>query len=360
MQVSSKTLIEQLSNASGTPGREEDIRDIIRQHLTDLVEFSQDKLGSLICHHQGSHANPRIMIAGHLDEIGFIVRHVTRDGFIKFHPLGGWRESTLLAQQVLIRTAKGDLPGIIGAKPIHHLKDDEKKNSLDMETMFIDVGACSKQEAMEDFGIAPGDHIVPRTSCISLHNSRLLCGKAFDDRVGVALLIDTLRTIAAQGHPNTIFGVGTVQEEVGTRGAQTAVAQVNPDLALVVEAPPADDVPGANIDEVQGALGKGPQIRVFDPTMITNRKLVQFVLETAKSCHIPVQTAVRISGGTDAKPIHLHRYGIPTIVIGIPVRYAHSHAGILNLDDYEYTLSLLLALLKRLDVERVTGFTDFP
>ena len=353
------TLLEQLSNAAGTPGNEDEVRAVIRQHLAGLVEFSHDKLGSLICRKQGGSETPRVMLAGHLDEIGLIVRYVTGDGFIKFHPLGGWWEHVLLAQAVTIKSARGDIHGIIGAKPIHHLKEGERKSVLTIEDMFIDVGARSKEEASEAFGILPGDHIVPHTRFRALHNPRLVCGKAFDDRAGVALVVDALKALANQDHANTLYGIGTAQEEVGTRGSETAVHQVDPHIAIVLEGTPADDLPGSSKEETQGMLGKGPQIRLFDPTMITNRKFAGFVIETAQTCRIPHQVAVRISGGTDAKPIHVHRGGVPTIVLGVPVRYAHSHAGILNLDDYDHTLQLLIEVVKRLDAERVASFTEF-
>ncbi len=358
MGATSKDLLEQLSNASGTPGNEGEIRAIICQYLDGLADFSYDRLGSIICKKPGG-GSPSLMLAGHMDEIGLIVRYVTNDGFVKFHPLGGWWEHTLLAQQVKIKTAKGDVLGIIGAKPFHYLKEGERKNVLDMEAMFVDVGARDQREAVEKFGISPGDHIVPHTVFSVLRNPRLVIGKAFDDRVGVALLVDALRNIAGGEHPNRIYGVGTVQEEVGTRGAATAVELVNPDVAVVLEGAPADDLPGTGSDGTQGVLGKGPQIRLFDPTMITNRKFAQFVVDTARAGGLPYQIAVRVSGGTDAKPIHQHRSGVPTVVIGVPVRYAHSHAGVLSLDDYEHTLQLLMALLKRLDTKTVAAFTDY-
>jgi putative aminopeptidase FrvX len=359
MILSSKDLLAQLSNAAGTPGHEEEVRNIVRQQLAGLVEFSYDKLGSIVCRKHGSKESPKVMLAGHLDEVGFIVRYVTHDGFIKFHPLGGWWEQTLLAQQVVIQTAKGNVPGIIGAKPVHHLRDDERKKVLEIADMFIDVGAKDQQEATERFGILPGDPILPLTSFTTMQNPRFVSGKAFDDRVGVALFVEAITRLADHEHPNAIYGVGTVQEEVGIRGAETAVDQIDPDVAIVLEGPPADDLPGLNKDEIHGVLGQGPQIRLFDPTIITNRKLAQFVLETAKACQIPHQVAVRTSGGTDARSIHLHKIGVPTIVLGVPVRYAHSHVGILCLDDYDNTLKLLVELLKRLDMETVTSFTDF-
>jgi endoglucanase len=357
--LSSSELLAQLSNAAGTPGNEGEVRTIITQQLGGIADFSHDRLGSLICFKQGQAATPKVMIAAHMDEIGFIVRYVTNDGFVKFHPLGGWWSHVLMAQQVIIKTEKGDVPGIIGAKPPHHLSAEERKKLLKLKDMFIDVGARDKSQAEQEFGIMPGDHIVPATQFAPLGTPRLVSGKAFDDRVGVALMIDALQHFADKQHPNALYGVGTTQEEVGTRGADTAVDMVNPDVAIVLEGTPADDMPGVHKDEAQGIVGNGPQIRLFDPTMITNRAFARWMLNVAETSTIRHQVAVRVGGGTDARPIHVHLGGVPTIVLGVPVRYAHSHAGILSLEDYEQTLRLLVEALQRLDAAIVNSFTDF-
>ena len=357
--ISSKELLAQLSNAAGTPGNEREVRDIVRQQLEGVAEFSYDKMGSIICRKKGGKSAPKIMLAGHMDELGFIVRLITQDGFIKFHNLGGWWGHTMLAQRVIIRTAKGDVPGIIGAKPTHYLGPEERKKVMEIKDMYIDVGARDKEEAMEEFGILPGDHIIPHTQFMEMKNPRIVSGKAFDDRAGTALFVEAILQLANEELPNAIYGVGTVQEEVGTRGAKTAAKLVNPDLAIVLEGSPADDTPGFPKEESQGVQGAGPQIRAFDPTMIPNRKLVQFVIDTAKECEIPYQVAVRTSGGTDGRPIHMHNVGVPTIVIAPPVRYAHSHVSLLNLDDYDNTLELLLELLRRLNEGTVSSLTNY-
>ncbi len=355
----SKELLIQLSQAAGTSGNEGEVRNIIRQHLAGLAEFSYDKTGSMICRRQEGQVSPSIMLAAHLDEVGFIVRLITSDGFIKFYNLGGWWGHTMLAQRVIIKTATGDVPGIIGTKPVHHLGPEERDKVMEIKEMFIDVGAKDQQQAMEEFGISPGDHIVPHTIVTEMKNPRLISGKAFDDRVGVALFIETIRKLNGTELPNAVYGVGTVQEEVGMRGARTAVEAVNPDVAIVLEGAPADDTPGFSKEESQGALGEGPQLRVFDPCMIPNRNFIRFVTETAKACNIPIQIAVRTSGGTDGGPIHVHKSGIPTVVLAPPVRYIHGHISLLHLDDYDNTLTLLLELLKRLDTETVASFTDY-
>jgi len=356
---SSSKLLSQLSNATGTPGNEGDVRTIIKQHLGGIADFSYDKLGSMICFKQGQVDLPKVMLVAHMDEVGFIVRYVTSDGFIKFHPLGGWWSHVLMAQKVVVKTSKGDIPGVIGAKPPHHLSAREREKLVELADMFIDVGTRDKSQAEQEFGITPGDHIVPATRFAHMADTRLVSGKAFDDRVGVALMIDALRYFADKKHSNTLYGVGTTQEEVGMRGADTAVDMVNPDIAIVLEGTPADDMPGVNKEEAQGIIGYGPQIRLFDPTMITNRTLAQWVKNIAEECDIQHQVAVRVGGGTDARPIHLHLAGVPTIVLGVPVRYAHSHVGILSLDDYDKTLQLITETLQRLDTQTVASFADF-
>ncbi len=352
----SAQLLEKLSNVYGVSGDEGDIRSIIMNELKGIVEFSHDGLGSLICMKKGTAEAPKIMIAAHMDEIGFIVRYVTSDGFIKFHPLGGWWSHAVLAQRVIIRTATGVVRGVVGAKPVHHLKNEEMKKNLAIEDMFIDIGAVDKTDVMQTYGVRPGDPVIPDSEFTFLNNSRIVCGKAFDNRIGTALMIDSMKYLRDRSHPNTVFGTGTVQEEVGLRGAATSTALVDPDIALVLEGTPADDLPGVSKDEIQGRLGGGPQIRLYDPSMITDRKLSRIVMEVAEKRGIPYQTAVRTGGGTDAGRIHLHGTGIPTMVIAAPVRYAHSHVGVASLDDYDNTLKLVVALIESLDENTLSPF----
>jgi putative aminopeptidase FrvX len=358
--MSSCTLLEKLSNAFGPPGSEGDIRQIIRKELEGMADFSYDRLGSVICRRKaGATAAPRIILAAHMDELGFIVQAITKEGFIKIFNLGSWWPHTLLSQRVVIRTAKGDVMGIIGAKPSHFLSAEERKKVMDLKDLFVDVGAQDHKEAVEELGIKRGDFVVPQTEFRPLRNTRLVSGKAFDDRAGVGIMIDTIRRLGEEKLPNAVFGVGTVQEEVGTRGASTAPELIDPDMAIVIEGAPADDTPGFQITESQGQLGKGPQIRMFDPATIPNRRLSQFAVDTAQAHGIPHQIAVRESGATDARVIHLHKSGIASAVLSIPVRYAHSHVGVVNLDDYDHAVGLLIAMLKGLDEKTVHAFTDF-
>jgi len=222
--------------------------------------------------------------------------------------------------------------------------------------MYVDVGAASREEAAA-MGVRVGDTIVPHAEFIELAARDILSSKAFDNRAGVGLLCETLLALAHVRHPNTVVGVGAVQEEVGCRGAHTASALARPDVALVLEGTPADDLPG--FTERQAVLGKGPQIRFLDPTAISNRRLVRLVEEVAQANGIPVQLAVRRSGGTDAKAIQPRSGGVPTVVIGVPARYIHTHVSLIHWRDYLAAAELVLAVVTRLDRRTVEGIVDF-
>ena len=243
-------------------------------------------MGSVFCTKQGDAREPRVLLDSHLDEVGFIVQRVTDSGYVKFLPVGGWWAHTLLAQRVHIVTKHGKVPGVIGSIPPHLLGAGSREKVMEIQNLFIDIGAESDNQASDDFGVVPGCPIVPYGPFIPMKNPRLFSAKAFDNRLGVALVIQTLQKLGK--HPNTIVGSGSAQEEVGLRGARTVAQMVQPDVAIILEGPPADDTPGADSDAVQGRLGGGVQIRLYDPTMIPSPRLCEFVVETAKSHQIPI------------------------------------------------------------------------
>lgn len=350
-------LLKRLSEAHGTSSCEDAVRRLFAAELDESL--STDKLGNVFCTLTGSSDAPRLMIEAHMDEVGFAVRLITAEGFLRFTTLGGWWGHTLLAQRVRILTRSGDeVLGVITSKPPHFLSKAEREKVIEPGEMFIDIGASSADE-VQAWGIRIGDPIVPASDFTHLRNDQLIVGKAFDNRVGMALVIQALQQLRQAEHPNTIIGVGSVQEEVGTRGAQTAASASQPDVALIMEATPADDAPGSPSAESQGRLGKGPQIRLMDPSAIMNRGLAQWAIDVAEELEIPHQIAVRTSGGTDARPIHLANDGIPCVVIGVPARYIHTPNSIIDLDDYLQTLRLVTELGKRLDAERCASFTRF-
>ena len=345
----SKELLEELTGAAGGSGVEGEVREIMRRYLAPLASIRQDRLGCIIAEKAGAGEGPRVMLTAHMDEIGFMVKTVTEDGFLRFTPLGGWPEQVLLAQRVTIKGRRGDVPGVIGSKPPHLMDREERKKMVQIKDMFIDVGAKDKEE-VESLGIRPGDPIVPVGNMESMKNGKYLMAKAIDDRVGCGLLIEVCEELSGLGHPNTLYAVGTVQEEVGTRGAATSVAAIDPHVALILDVSIATDVPGLK-GEVEGKLGQGPTIGLFDSSMIPNVNLRDLCIETAEELAIPYQYSIMEGGGTDGGRIHLHGTGVPSLVIGVPVRYIHSHVGIMHLDDYLWARQLIVGLIRKLDTE---------
>ncbi len=347
-------LLQSLTDAHGVPGYETEIRTLLRQYMEPLGAVTQDGLGSLICHQPGD--GPKVMLAGHMDEIGFMVSHVTKEGFLKFVQLGGWWDQVLLGHRVIIKTRAGDVVGVIGAKPPHLLPPDERKKVVVKKEMYIDIGATSRQE-VEAAGVRLGDPIVPHGRFQKMAGGKTYLAKAFDNRVGCALVIDALRHFQETAHPNQIFGVQTVQEEVGIRGATTSVRAVNPDVAVILESDIAGDVPGIKDEESSVKLGGGPTLILYDARMIPNIKLRNLVVDTAAERNIPLQFSAMTGGATDGGAIHLHGTGVPTVVIGVAARHIHSHGAILHRDDYDHAVKLLTAVVARLDSDAVSDLT---
>jgi endoglucanase len=349
-------LLKQLTEVSGVPGFEAEVRGMIRAELAGITAVEQDKIGSIVCRKAGAQEAPKVMLAAHMDEIGFMVKQITKDGHVRFVPLGGWWEQVMLAQRVIIKTSKGDVPGVLGAKPPHILTAEERKKMVEKQDMYIDIGATSRQE-VEDAGVRPGDPVVPVSAFTPMASGKTYLGKAWDDRVGCALFIQTIQRLATEAHPNTLYGVGTVQEEVGLRGAKTTAYVVEPDVAIILEGDICYDLPGMKQDEPLVALGKGPSLLIFDAGMIPNTRLRDLAIETAKQLGIPLQFSSMEGGRTDGGIIHLHNAGVPTLVLSVPARHIHSHTGIIHRDDYDHLLNLLVALVKRLDADTVRGLT---
>lgn len=350
-------LLRELSEAPGVSGYEEEVRHIIRRHLKDITIIEQDRLGSIVCRKDGEEAAPRIMLAGHMDEVGFIVKLITDEGFIRFSPLGGWWGHVMLAQRVVIKTRGGDVQGLIGSKPPHVLSDEERKKLQEPKDMYVDIGAVSAEE-VKGLGIRPGDPIIPVCPFTVLNTGKTYMGKAFDDRVGCALFIDVIKDLTKDKHPNTVYGVGTVQEEVGLRGARTSSWVVEPDVGLTMEIGIAGDVPDVKKEDAQGKLGKGPVIMLRDGSMIPNLRLRDLFIDTAEELKIPYQFDMMERGGTDSGAIHLHRRGVPNLVVGVPTRHIHSHAGIIHREDYDNAVRLVAAVVKKLDAKTVAGLTE--
>jgi endoglucanase len=348
-------LLKNLTDAHGVPGFEDEAIEVMKSHLKAADEIKYDKLGSLVAVKNGKTRKPRVMIAGHIDEIGFIVKEVTSEGYIKFLPLGGWWGHVALSQRVIIKTSKKDIPGIIGSRPPHILEEEERKKVQKVKDMFIDVGACDGFD-VSSLGIRPGDPIVPDSRFRVMGNRNLYMNKAFDNRIGAAAAVAVVNELAGVKHPNTVYAVGTVQEEVGLRGAGTAAHLVDPDVAIVADVSLADDGPGASKSSA-GKLGSGPSITVMDGSMIPNRRLRDLVIDIATEKKIPFHLAALDRGGTDGGRIHISRAGVPCLYMGIATRYIHSHSGIIHKGDFENLVKLIVEVVKVLDSKKVASLT---
>ena len=350
-------VLRELSEAFGVPGYEDEVRAAMARHLKPLAEVTYDRLGSIIARQKGSAAEPRVMLPAHMDEVGLIVRQITSDGFLRFVSAGGWWSQVMLGQRWVVRTRRGDVVAYTGARAPHLLSDEERKKSVEPKDMFLDIGAKDQQQAL-DMGVRPGDPVAPFSRFADLGNGRLL-GKAWDDRVGCAMVIEVLRQLARLGHPNTVYAVGTTQEEAGLLGAQTSAFAIKPQVAIVAEVSVASDVPGSTQDGSYSELGKGVALCIRDAGLIPNRRLRELVAGVAEEAGIPIQYVTMERGTTDGTRVQVHGEGVPTLYIGPPTRYIHSHAGLIDADDFDNAVKLLVEVTKRLDQNTVAGLTRY-
>jgi len=340
--------LKKLSSLPGIPGNEKKVSQFISSEIKDVVDqIIYDNLGSLIGV-KGEHG-PKVMVAGHMDEVGLLVTQITKEGFVKFQTIGGWFSQVMLAQVWEIHTKKGVVIGVTGVKPPHIIPVDKRTVAIGIDTMYLDLGVDSKEEA-EALGVEPGCMVVPHSEFMVLGNEKYLLGKAWDNRIGSAAVIEVLKRLG-KNETNQLYGTFTVQEEMGLRGAKTSSYVVEPEIAIAVDTGLANDVPGGEPD--QQSLGKGPQILIFDAGLVPHSALRELVLEVAKEEKIPYQETYISGGRTDAGHMHLAHRGAASISICIPTRYMHSHTSIVHYDDYENTIKLVLALVKRLDRKTV-------
>ncbi len=351
-------LLKEITEANGVSGYENEVRAIMSRELKKHSnELQYDKLGSVMGVKKGKAADTRVMVIGHMDEIGFMVKEITKEGFIRFLPLGGWWGHVALSQRMRIITAKGPVLGVVGSKPPHMLLDDERRKVMELKDMYIDVGVQAKFDVTKKLGVRIGDPIIPDSNFTIMSNNKMYLSKAFDNRVACAIVIDVLKNLKGRGHPNTVLGAASVQEEVGCRGAATLAHIGEPDVCIVCDTGIALDMPPDGFGKAE-RLGNGAAILVYDATMIPNIKLRDLVIKTAESKKIPYHLTYMERGGTDGSRIHISRMGVPSIVIGPPVRYIHSHNGILNRTDYDNTVKLITEVIKKLDKKTVKSLTE--
>jgi endoglucanase len=337
--------LEKLSNACGVAGREEEVRDLMKKYLKPYVDqVIEDKLGNIIGLKKGKKNAPKVMIAGHMDEIGLLVKTISKEGFLQFSKIGGIDDRILLAQKVMVYTEKGPLHGIIGSKPPHIQKEDERKRVMTYDELFIDIGAESQEEARE-MGVRIGD-VVGFDVKFARISKNIVIGKAFDDRIACAVMIDAMKQLGKS--ECTVYAVGTVQEEVGVRGATTAAYGIYPDVGIALDVTVAGDTPGVKESEAPVKMRKGPSLTVADNGLISHPKVLRMLIEAAEEEKIPYQLETGLPGSTDAARISLAREGVPCGVISIPTRYIHAPTSLLDLDDVEYAVKLTVAAVKRI------------
>ncbi|WP_206099714.1 M42 family metallopeptidase [Longirhabdus pacifica] len=339
-----KQLFKTLTELPAVSGFERGLRRFVKQQMTPYAdEIIQDALGGIFAVKKG--AGPKIMVAGHLDEVGFMVSMITSNGMLKFKPIGGLWNQTLLAQRVRIVTDEGQIPGVIASVPPHLLSEAQRKAPLDIDNMLIDIGADNK-EHVEQMGVRPGQQICFECPFTPLADPKKILAKAWDNRYGVGLALELLKEVHREPLPNSLYIGATVQEEVGLRGAEVAANMINPDLFFALDCSPANDT--SSKGDVFGKLGEGTLLRILDRTMITHRGLVEYILDTAETHRVPYQYYIS-AGGTDAGKVHLHGNGVPSAVIGVCARYIHTSSAILHTDDYDAAKELLHHLVRSLD-----------
>lgn len=357
--MDSLKLIEALSNAYGACGFEDEVVEIAEKyaHDEDLGAVRHDcNLNVYINAKENTGKKPVVMVDAHSDETSFIVQAIKPNGTLRFLPLGGWSDFTIPAHKVKVQTYDGRwVSGVVASTPVHFLSNAQKNACPTVSDMVIDIGAVSKEEVEKDFNIHIGAPVVPDVTFEYNDANGVMLGKAFDNRLGCAAVLDTMKELKGQSLDVDVVGTLTSQEEIGERGAFVTRDVVKPDIAICFEGCPADDT--FNPDYfIQTAMKKGPMLRHFDRSMITNPRFQRFSLELGRELGIPVQESVRSGGGTNGGPIHMSNGGVPVIVIGVPVRYIHSHHGFASVEDYNNSVKLAVEIVKRLSKEQIEKF----
>ncbi len=347
--------LEALSNAYGAPGFEDDVNQVIREYAGERFDIQEDSMRNLILlrkNHDGD--KPVLMLDGHSDEVGFIVQSIRPNGTIKFVTNGSWSAQNVAAHKVKIKNADGVyIEGIVASKPPHFSSGPE--TLIPISEMVIDVGSSSYEETIREYKIEVGAPIVPEVVFTYNVKTGIMMGKAFDNRLGCACVVEVLNAIEGLDLAVDVVGAISVQEEVGGRGAKVNAQMIEPDIAIVFEGTPADDT-FRDAYEAQGALKKGTQIRHVDKTMISNPRFVKFAKETARENEIIFQEAVREGGGTNGALIQTQVFDVPCLVLGTPVRYAHTHYGISSIEDYNASVELAVEMIKKISETVIASF----
>ncbi|MEM2933681.1 MAG: M42 family metallopeptidase [Methanocellales archaeon] len=344
--------IRALVSIDAPPGFEAPLRNYLAGEMKKYIqEVKVDRFGNLIAVKPSKSKNPaKILLAAHMDETSFIIRDIDENGFIAFNELGSWSDQAVLGMLIKILGEKRAVLGTIGAKPPHIMTEEERSKLVKIEEMFIDTG-LTRQE-LEEAGVRIGSPIVPFSN-FQVLNERRIMGKAFDNRIGCTVLLETAKRLEGEELNSEVYFIFTAQEEVGLRGAKTAIHGIEADAAFVFECTVAGDIPSVARKDSPSELGKGAAITVMDRSLITQPNLLNYVFSLAKARGIKYQIKKPPSSRTDAGEIHLAKAGIPTAVISVPCRYIHSSASIADLEDVESAIALAIAILKDFSRERL-------
>ena len=350
-------MIAAISNANGVSGFEDDVVAAILPYAEQVGETTVDRMRNVfIRRKENTGSRPVVQLDAHSDEVGFMVQAICPNGTLRIIPIGGWVSHNIPAHKVWVRNRYGKyIPGLTASKPPHFMSEQERKAPLDIKDITVDVGAVSREEAIEVYGIRIGEPVAPDVTFTYSEEHDLMVGKSFDCRLGCAAILKTMHELAGEELAVDIVGACASQEEVGVRGATVTAQVVQPDLAIVFEGCPADDTCVESY-MVQTAIKRGPMLRHIDARMITNPRYQRYALGLAEKLGIPVQDAVRAAGSTNGAAIHLTGRGVPTIVIGVPVRYAHTHYGVSAYADFDNAVKLACEILKRADADLIESF----
>lgn len=348
-------LLKQLCNATAVSGDEQEVRDILRATLEGCADdISFDGLGSFIA--RKGNRGPKVAIVGHMDEVGFMVSHITDDGFLRFATIGGWWSQSMLNHRVTVRTRAGKhVPGVIGSVAPHALSEKQKQQPVDFDEMFIDIGANSREQ-VEKCGVCIGDFISPEAHFAHWGDDKIV-GKALDNRAGCALMAELFQAV---NNPDiTLFGVASVEEEVGLRGAQTSAEHIKPDVVIVLDTAVAGDVPGIDSVKFPLKLGHGPAAMLFDKRYFPNQKLTTLLKECASQTESDVQFCIMKTGATDGGRYNVMGGGRPVLALCLPTRYLHANNGMISDKDYDTLFTVVRTLLQRLNGDTVAALRDF-
>lgn len=357
MKNESLKMIEELSNAYGASGFEDEVLLVGRKYAAPYAAITENSLRNLYFHrNENTGDRPVIMLDGHSDEVGFMVQAIKPNGTLQFIPLGGWVDNTVPAHKVKVRNSEGKyISGVVASKPPHFMRPDEKGKPLPIAEMVIDVGASSTEEIEKYYKIQVGAPVVPDVAMEYDPDTEIMIGKAYDCRLGCASVIETLKRLEGEKLGVDIVGSMSTQEEMGLRGAEVAAKTVKPNIAIVFEGSPADDTFSPDY-LIQNALGKGPMLRHIDAKMITNPRFIRYAIDLGKKLGIPVQESVRSGGSTNGAAIHLSGNGVPVIVVGLPVRYIHTHHCFASYKDFDNSVKLAVEIIRRLNAETIASF----